>query len=229
MTMTSPRRCDTTDMVVVHRVFRREFRLLPGMVRAVTAADTKRAARIADHAEDIIGALHDHHSNEDFLLWPKLMERAPLDQALVLRMERQHQELAVLLNRMHALLQQWRSHADAALGSELANALGAISASVDEHLTDEETHTLPLVEQHISQDEWNELGQRAIGNMSKSRLLVFFGYILEEATPDEQAAMLAKLPTPARVAYRLAGQPRARRRTANLRRDIHRPAWGEQS
>jgi hemerythrin-like domain-containing protein len=220
MTMTSLRLCDTSDMVVVHRVFRREFRLLPRMVRAVPRGDICRAAEITAHAEDIADALHDHHHNEDRLLWPKLIDRARLDLEIVVKMERQHQGLGQLLDRMEALLPRWRETADADLGEQLAATLLDVSAALDEHLADEETHTLPIVERHITQHEWTELGESAIANMSKARLLVFFGYILEEATPAERSAMLAKLPPPARVAYRLIGERRSRRITASLRRDL---------
>ena len=41
---------DVHDMVVVHRAFRRELAIIPRLVRAVPAGDTRRAAVVADHA-----------------------------------------------------------------------------------------------------------------------------------------------------------------------------------
>ncbi|MFF3851349.1 hypothetical protein ACFYX4_40200, partial [Streptomyces sp. NPDC002328] len=41
----------TDEMVVVHRVFRRESALLPRLVRAVEDGDTGRAALIADFTD----------------------------------------------------------------------------------------------------------------------------------------------------------------------------------
>lgn len=220
MTSNPRRLCDTHEMVVVHRVFRREFRLLPRMVTAVRPDDIRRAGEIANHTDLITEALHDHHHNEDILLWPKLMDRADLNRDIVERMDDQHKRLAVLLAQMEQLLARWRQSADVGIGAELAGAIGAVSVGLDEHLLDEETHMLPIVEQHITVQEWAQLGEAAIANMTKSQLLLFAGYILEEASPAERTNMLAKLPPPARIVFRLVGERRTRARTASLRRDL---------
>ena len=80
---------DTHAMVVVHRVFRREFDLLPDLIEGVRAGDTERAAVLAEHLTGLVGALHHHHQAEDDLIWPLLLERATLHQDLVHRMEAQ--------------------------------------------------------------------------------------------------------------------------------------------
>src|SRR5689334_20924962 len=66
---------DVHDMVVVHKAFRRELRLIPELVRAVPAGDTTRAAVVAGHARLVLQGLHLHHTGEDELLWPKLLQR----------------------------------------------------------------------------------------------------------------------------------------------------------
>src|SRR5690349_4204126 len=91
---------DVHDMVVVHRAFRRELRLLPELVRAVEPGNTARATVVADHARMILTGLHLHHSSEDDLLWPKLLERCPPDAALVHRMEEQHERVEQALDRL---------------------------------------------------------------------------------------------------------------------------------
>ena len=64
------------DMVIVHRAFRRELAVIPRLVRAVPAGDTRRAAVVARHARLVLQGLHLHHTGEDELLWPKLLERS---------------------------------------------------------------------------------------------------------------------------------------------------------
>lgn len=220
MTITTAPLSITSDMVTVHRVFRREFGLLPRMVRAVPPGDTRRAGEIARHATEMTAALHEHHHGEDELLWPKLAARARPELALIERMEDQHERLAGLLVQADVLLPLWQHAAGPADGQALAGVLTQISAALDEHLADEEEHILPLAAQHVTQEEWDELGEHGIAAMPKSRLLVFFGYIMEEATPAERARMMAKMPAPARLAYRVAGARISRRTTARLRRDL---------
>jgi hemerythrin-like domain-containing protein len=216
-TTPADRTCDTTEMVVVHRVFRREFALLPRLVRAVRVGEVARADRVATHLDELTTALHHHHSNEDEVLWPPLMERVTLESELVARMETQHQTVAELLDRVRLVEPAWRATAAASARDELAAVLDQVETALNEHLTDEETLILPLVERHITEAEWAELGERGRASMPKNRLLVFLGHILEEATPGERIEFLAKLPMPARAGYRLIGQRRFQREVAELR------------
>ncbi len=71
----------TRDMLVVHQAFRREFRLLPQLVRATPTADLARARVVADHLDVITELLHHHHGGEDRLLWPQLLARVGQESA----------------------------------------------------------------------------------------------------------------------------------------------------
>src|SRR5262249_27113257 len=54
----APKLCDTSDMVIVHRMFRRECALLPQLVAAVPAGDVARARTVARHAREVLDMLH---------------------------------------------------------------------------------------------------------------------------------------------------------------------------
>jgi len=107
---------DTRDMVLVHRVCRREFRLLPLMVRGVVDGDTTSASRVFRHATEMIDALQHHHQNEDELLWPRLEQRAPLDAVMAEQMQAQHNVIGELLARAGAALPAWQRAARAGDG-----------------------------------------------------------------------------------------------------------------
>ena len=78
MTTTTSNRPNTHQMVVGHRVFRREFRLLPTLIKAVEDGNAVRAGVLAKHAADVATALHVRHSSEDEVLWPWLLDRVSL-------------------------------------------------------------------------------------------------------------------------------------------------------
>jgi hemerythrin-like domain-containing protein len=205
MTVTTER-VDTWEMVLVHRAFRREFRLLPGLIRAARAGDTARAAVLGDHLQNLADALHHHHTAEDELLWPVMLGRVGLRQELVRRMEAQHAHLDVLLRRIGELNPRWRATGAAELRDALATVVAGASAALDEHLADEERELLPLVSVHVTQAEWDALGERGRATIPKNKLaLVFLGAILEEASPEEARRFLAQLPAPARLLWRVAG------------------------
>jgi hemerythrin-like domain-containing protein len=193
-------------MVLVHRVFRREFRILPALIRAVPPGDTARAETIGSHLATVAGALHHHHEAEDDLLWPVLLDRVGLRAELVHRMEAQHARLAGLLTRIDDLTARWRAAAAAEARDALADVLAEASGALDEHLTDEERELLPLVSEHVTPAEWNALNERARAAIPKNKLaLVFVGAILEEASPRETKMFLAQLPAPARLLWRAFG------------------------
>ncbi|MBO2447571.1 hemerythrin domain-containing protein [Actinomadura barringtoniae] len=206
---TSDERVDTWEMVLVHRLFRREYRLAPGLVRAVHDGDKARAATVAEYLADLTNGLHHHHAGEDDLLWPPLLERLDGNASdLVKRMEAQHHALAALLDRVEVLLPVWARTAAATARDELADVLARTSAALDEHLAEEETELLPLVPGRITRAEWDALGRRGRASLPKSpgKAFLFLGGILQEATPEERAEFVRALPPPVRLMWRLAGE-----------------------
>src|SRR5687768_1126493 len=135
---------DVHDMVVVHRVFRREFRLLPQLVREVAPGDTARAAVLAGWARMVLEGLHGHHTSEDELLWPKLLERCSPDAELVHRMETQHERVHDALERIGPALDRWEAEARPAVTEEVAAGFDDLRTALLEHLDEEEREILPM-------------------------------------------------------------------------------------
>jgi hemerythrin-like domain-containing protein len=207
------------DMVVVHRAFRRELTLIPDAVRRVRPGDTRRAAVLAQHGRLLLDALHLHHTGEDELLWPKLLDRCPPDTAMVNRMEGQHEIVDHSIERLRPALERWVAEARPAVTEEVAAAFDRLAGALFEHLDEEERLVLPLAARHLTQPEWDEIGQHGIAAMSKAQLPLLFGMILEEATPAEAAELYAAVPAPVRLLTRLVFLPRYRRYVARVRHD----------
>jgi iron-sulfur cluster repair protein YtfE (RIC family) len=193
---------DVRDMYVVHRVFRREFGLIPRLIRRVAPGDTARAAVVAGHARLILGGLDMHHTGEDDLLWPKLLERATPSADLIHRMEAQHHRVEELIAQLGSDLPRWEAEARPAVSEELASTFDALRVALLEHLDDEERHILPLAERHITPQEWAGLGEHGMAKVKKSELPILFGAMLEEAAPDERTMMLKIVPPPVRLLVR---------------------------
>ncbi len=210
-------RPNTHDMYIVHRVFRRETALMPRFVRAVRPGDTEQARFVAAHFRDYALGLHHHHTAEDELVWPLLLARVDLEAELVLRMEEQHTRVAAGLTEVETLLARWERSASPEDGEVLATALERHRETLVEHLTDEEDHLLALIEEHLTAAEYEKLGERFATETPKDKLLFFLGALLEEATPEESAEMLGKLPPPARIVWRLVGRRQYAKRTRRLR------------
>ncbi|MGF6889259.1 hemerythrin-like domain-containing protein [Nocardia sp. GAS34] len=208
---------NTQDMVIVHRAFRRESRLLVDLVAAVAPGDTARAAVIADHFRDYRLGLKNHHEGEDELLWPPLLARVDLEAEIVLRLEAQHERVAATLTRLDSAVPAWEAGAGADERDTLVAALADHRAVLLEHLDDEETTLLPLAAQHITEKEWGSLGEHLVANTPKLTLLTLFGLVLEEANPAERAALLSVLPAPVRGVWHIVGLPRYARHIRRVR------------
>jgi hypothetical protein len=206
MATTSTARPAIQEMVVVHRMFRREYGLAPVLVRGVAPGDRTRAEVVGAHLVELGTMLHHHHTGEDELVWPKLHARTPVSSELVSRMEEQHAHVHGLLQQLDVLLPAWRQDPSPARRDALTAVLDALAPALSAHLDEEEREVLPIIEEHLTVAEWNEVGEKAVAAIPKARMLVLFGYVLEGASAEEQKLMLSVLPPPVRLIYKAVGR-----------------------
>jgi iron-sulfur cluster repair protein YtfE (RIC family) len=205
------------EMVIIHRAFRRETRLLPGLVRQVADGDGARARSLAEVLRLVLAGLEMHHTSEDAVLWPALLERAAPSTGLVETMRAQHHGIEDHLERVAHLLPAWEAAPTRERGVELADVLERFAADLAEHLDLEEREILPLCLRYVTVAEWDSLGQHGMEAMTRPQLPLLFGALLEECSPEERRAMLAKLPLPARVLVRTLGARQYRRFVSRVR------------
>lgn len=213
----APSRPDVNEMVVIHRVFRREFTALPKLIRAVAEGDVARARLVEEHLTLILDGLHMHHTGEDAVLWPLLQVRAAPSTALVETMQHQH---GIVESRTEVVRTQsaiWAQAPTPTGGEQLARTVEGLAAALFEHLELEEREILPLVLCHITVEEWQSLGDHGRDAMSARQLPLMFGAILEEADTDERGRMMAQLPIPVRLFLRTLGARRYRRYITRVR------------
>ena len=205
------------EMFIIHRVFRRELTLLPRLVREVADGDTERARTLAGALRLVLGGLHQHHTGEDDVIWPALLERAAPSTGLVETMQAQHDAVDRHTELVMPLLDTWEQHPTAATTAELADLFDRFAAALFEHLALEEREILPLIVRHVTEAEWNSLGEHGIDELDRKLLPVLFGAVLEECTPEERRLMLAKLPFPVRLLLKTVGARQYRRFVSRVR------------
>jgi hypothetical protein len=176
------------------------------MVRAVEAGDTAKAGRVTAHVLEIVDMLHHHHHGEEVLVFDKLEVRAPACAIHVGIMRQQHQQVSALLDQVAGLTAPWSADASAEHREALAVLLDEISSTLNAHLGQEEVEILPVAEASMTEKEWEDVGDAGMAALSKSRLLVQLGYILEDQTPAERKEFMTRVPPPARLLYKLIGR-----------------------
>lgn len=211
---TRPAKSNPWEMALIHRVIRRGFETAATAVQVPGA--TARIAPVIDYVEFQLAGLHAHHSTEDELLWPLLRERARLSSALVTRMEEQHVGLHDAIALARAELTEWAANPTDGGAERLAAALQAISAGLDQHLAEEERDVVPVIAEHVTPAEWEKVGKTAFSKFTAKQRFTALGEMLATAHPDEAARMMAGLPVPVRVIWRLFGRRSYERSMAAL-------------
>jgi hemerythrin-like domain-containing protein len=195
---------DVRDMYMAHTMFRREFGLLPQLIRDVREGDVTRAGIVGAHAELLSLILHLHHEGEDMFLWPRLEARGGAEaEAIVPTMEAQHHTIEETITRIGKLLPPWA--ATARDGDELAAAFEALRDALLEHMALEEREILPLAERFVTAKEWHQLGEHGMKDAPKSALPLGFGMVMYEGDPDTIKSVLATAPLPVRLLMPVIG------------------------
>ena len=205
------------EMPIIHRIFRRQFAEVRELVQAAPAGDARRVGAIADHLEFLLDGLHMHHTTEDDLIWPTLLARAELDASLVERMPDQHERIDVLVAGVRAAVPAWRSDPTPETSSLLAGRIGEFLVVLEGHLDEEEQVVVPLIDQCLTEAEWQKVGQRGFEKFTPAQRWIATGQLVEVATPQEVAMMFGKLPPPVKVLWRLIGKRKYRRYITSVR------------
>jgi iron-sulfur cluster repair protein YtfE (RIC family) len=205
------------NMALIHRIFRSSFAELARLVTEVPASDAARTSAVADHLGFTLDGLSAHHTTEDDLVWPVLLERARPSAALVERMEDQHHGLHTGIAEVRRLTDAWRVDPSPDVASQLSAAITGMSGRLAAHLDEEEREVVPLIAEHLSVAEWDRVGKTAFDKFTPAQRFTAMGQMLEVASPAEAAAMLAPLPAPIKMLWRLLGSRRYRQYTQAFR------------
>ena len=206
---------DPWEMALIHRLIRRGFEQAREAVLA--SGTTARVGAVAEYVRFHLHGLEAHHSSEDELLWPLLRERASLSDTLIARMEKQHTGVHDALEVTRRELVAWESTPTPDRSKALAIALGDVIDALEEHLAEEERDIVPLIAVHVTQSEWDNLGEVAFSKFTPKQRFTAMGEMLATANPNEAARMLSGLPAPVKVIWRLLGRRRYERFVAEVR------------
>ena len=183
-----------SEMLIVHDVFRREFALVPGLVRGVAAGDRDRAQIIGDHIQGATSVLHTHHVLEDDNVWPLLLDRCGESVAPLVRlMEGQHHQIATLIPQVDEALSIWRDSLTVESRQALVDVLDRLIPALKEHLSTEEERVVPLMEQHITAAEWKDFLEEESAAVDPEHLPLMLGMLMYEGDPESIEQVIATM------------------------------------
>jgi iron-sulfur cluster repair protein YtfE (RIC family) len=203
-----PKTCDARDLIFAHNAFRRLYAVMPGGVRRTPAGDQKRVNEVARNVALINTALHHHHRIEDEFFWDTIDQRRPSCALHVELMKQHHARVGDLLDGAEPLVQEWRAAPAEQTAEQLAVQLELIGSVLGDHLQQEETLIVPVIEEVFSEAEWEAIGKETLKTYDRSQIFLFYGLIQDSLTPQQAAELASEVPVMIKLLYRLIGRRR---------------------
>jgi hemerythrin-like domain-containing protein len=213
---------DLNGMYMAHHAFRRDLARFAVAAREtpLDAADVWRA--LAVRWEQFSGILHHHHTTEDDVLWPQLLEIVDADgntsgRATLEAMEAEHALIDPLLAACAAGFASMAQQPDAATQDRLAGSTEAARDTLSDHMGHEETEALPMVQQLLSAEGWERVEKAAGSGKSVTDLLFLVPWVADGLTPEQLESAFRSVGQAPRVILALTRRRYARHEAVAFR------------
>lgn len=187
---------DMTPMYVMHDALRRELEHLAKATTRMTG-DPRRVLAAAAGWELFKKSLHIHHTSEDDALWPVMRETLadrPDDLALLDAMEAEHAAIDPIIEAIDT-------------GTDpLGDLVDAFATALTAHLRHEEKEALPLMDATLTLEQFQHFGQVHGSRVGPDGPRIF-PWLLDGASDEVTAKMLAALPEPVRATFESDWRP----------------------
>jgi iron-sulfur cluster repair protein YtfE (RIC family) len=177
---------DLNGMYMAHHAFRRDLVRFALAARRTPLEDAEVWRALAVRWAQFSGILHHHHTTEDDVLWPQLLEIADAEgRATLEAMEAEHELIDPLLAGCAAGFTAMAQAPDAATRDELARLAETARDTLSDHMRHEETAALPLVQALLSKEGWERVEKAAGEGKSVKELFFLVPWVADGLTPAQ--------------------------------------------
>jgi iron-sulfur cluster repair protein YtfE (RIC family) len=213
---------DLTGMYMAHHAFRRDLARFAVAARQTPVDDVEVWRALAVRWEQFSGILHHHHTTEDDVLWPQLLEivDATGDTAgreTLEAMEAEHDLIDPLLQSCADGFAAMAHGPDAATRDRLAATTETARDTLSHHMGHEETEALPLVQRLLSAEGWERVEKAAGSGKSARDLLFLVPWVADGLTSEQLEAAFRSVGQSLRVMLVLTRARHARREALAFR------------
>ncbi|NMO01550.1 hemerythrin domain-containing protein [Gordonia sp. TBRC 11910] len=186
---------DPFMMYLMHHAFRRDLDSFSKAVAQTPLDDRATWQALEQRWIAFSEALHHHHSAEDAVLWPHLIDHTPPAQAAVLHaMSAEHSEIDPLLDACGTGFAQLAHGPDGAARERLTSVVAATRDCLSEHLAHEETGAMALVQDSLTHEQWLALEKQFSTGVKPTAIFVMVPWLLKGLDADDRKAALARVP-----------------------------------
>ena len=189
------RPADTRMMTIVHQALRRDLeRATIALAATPPPGDAQRTA-IARHLGWVMEFLRAHHRSEDDGLYPVVRERRSDAAEILDRMDDDHREIARAVDAVDDAASGYGRSDGSSTRLELATAIDDLTDVLVPHLRREEEDVMPIVSAALTEAEWlaieheQNVAPKGIAQLGKEG-----HWLIDDAGPEDRAAVLALVP-----------------------------------
>ncbi len=207
------------EVADIHRMFRREFDLLPDVILAVPDGDEARARVVGSWVWEVLDSLHHYRQAQSSTLWPALQQRLPSSAgddgrpaAVVARAQQRLAALDSPRERAQGAALRWQDGGRATDAKQCGTTIEAMRQPLLAALDLVEWSLAPLIDRHLNGSERSALVTAAwLGARGRRRRAILGGVLEGTREPElvlsHAPAVLRWLAAPAVV------EPHVRRMT----------------
>jgi hypothetical protein len=202
---------------VLHQLVRRELRLLADLAAWAPADEKDRTDVLTRHAELIGRVLLHHHAVERDSVWPALLRAVPAARPVVEDWTRRCARIDHMLRDVATAARQWQVAGTVPARTAFASACRALADAVEAQTADEERDLLPLLGEHLADEEWAAIAASSHCRLSGPEQLFVLGLALEDSCAADRARLIEGLPWSVRTTWQVYGARRYRAAVVRLR------------
>jgi hypothetical protein len=179
---------------VIHSAVRRDLNRFISALSTAVPGDTTRANQLNTAWVNFDDQLTRHHQDEHAIAWPAL-EQVGVSKELLASMDAEHDTMAKALSEARTAMAAYGRTAGAQEAQAALAAVQGLQAVTIKHLDHEEAELEDVYMSKRDTPEIKAMG-RAFGKVSPATGGRFFAWVLDDAGPDERAAISRDVPGP---------------------------------
>jgi len=180
---------------VIHAAIRRDLDRFVGALETFPTGDRDRAAELGKAWDNFDEELSHHHTGEHEIAWPAL-EQVGVSRATLEQMDAEHETMAAALTTSRAAMSTLRADPSAASSTTALAAVQHLREVTVTHLDHEEQEIEPVYLANTDSAPIKEMGRQFARAQNPARAGRFFAWVMNGATPEEQAAVREGIPKP---------------------------------
>jgi hypothetical protein len=180
-----------TFMVLHHGMRADSARLARALTEVREDERARRSRQLTRWYDGFLHELHSHHEVEDQIFFPALLERVPMFDDQIARIDTDHARLDDVLDRgRRALVQLGDPRVAWADASRVAvETTAELHAHLDRHLGFEDTEVLPRFVEHFSAEDYEGLEEQALKHVELGTLPFALPWIMDNADPQQRKTL----------------------------------------